>query len=387
MTEIDLKNEIWVPVYDKKFKDHYEVSNMGRVARIKFGRERSILKLKIDDGYNRIELSNKISKMFSIQRLVYFSFNPYEDFTLQINHINFIKTDNRLENLEAISSSNNIRHTFQKGKHRSQKIHPDEYNKIAKLNEDGIKNKEIGNLYGVHKCTISNILNKMGIYQTNRPKLNKPEKKLIEHIDEYGILWKPIIIDNIKCPYYISSTGKIKTSKYKLITTRINKSGYEIHSIRKYYKISSFVHRLVAQLFISNPENKLVVNHIDGNKLNNCVSNLEWVTSSENSSHYYNMGQAKLQKIHTPEYSNILDLHNKGIPYKQIADIYKVSVHTISKILNNKLGIIKQKTYSIEDHKKIKELYDQKYSVSEIRQMLNIHKSVIYRSLKSNKTN
>lgn len=50
------------------------------------------------------------------------------------------------------------------------------------------------------------------------------------------------------------------------------------------------LHRLAARMFIENPNNKPFVNHIDGNKLNNCVDNLEWVTVQENSQHNHNIG-------------------------------------------------------------------------------------------------
>lgn len=99
--------------------------------------------------------------------------------------------------------------------------------------------------------------------------------------------------------YSVTSDGKVythfkrhdkewiitKDPKKELIFT-LNKKGYptvRLNSIHK--KVSVRIHRLVATAFIPNPDNKPQVNHIDGNKLNNNVSNLEWVTGAENHRH------------------------------------------------------------------------------------------------------
>jgi len=63
-------------------------------------------------------------------------------------------------------------------------------------------------------------------------------------------------------------------------------SGYNFVMLRENSKRTQrTVHRLVAEAFIPNPDNKSTVNHIDENKFNNCVENLEWATQSENIRH------------------------------------------------------------------------------------------------------
>lgn len=84
--------------------------------------------------------------------------------------------------------------------------------------------------------------------------------------------------------YSVNEEGEVYNSRGQKMKTTITKNGYERFNTSRPTK-SYLVHRLVAVCFIENPLNKEQVNHKDGNKLNNKVSNLEWVTSSENMIH------------------------------------------------------------------------------------------------------
>lgn len=91
--------------------------------------------------------------------------------------------------------------------------------------------------------------------------------------------------------YQISNLGRVKNSKESILKPNITKKGYHRIQLVNGKKYRNFmVHRLVAEAFIKNPLNRPIVNHIDGIKTNNKISNLEWVTSSENLIHAYDNG-------------------------------------------------------------------------------------------------
>ena len=96
--------------------------------------------------------------------------------------------------------------------------------------------------------------------------------------------------------YKISSYGRVKSFKRsnpKILRPGCSQSGYLCVGLGRYNRtITERNHRLVAQAFISNTDSKPQVNHLDGCKLNNYVSNLEWCTASENTRHAYNVGLA-----------------------------------------------------------------------------------------------
>ena len=122
----------------------------------------------------------------------------------------------------------------------------------------------------------------------------------------------------------------------------IRDDGYHQVRLRKSNKATRpLTHRLVAAAFIPNPENKPTVNHINGNKADNRVNNLEWATNQENSTHAVKFGliDTKGEKHHNAKLTEsdvklIFELRNKGLTQKEIAEIIsKVSRGAIKDVL------------------------------------------------------
>ena len=137
----------------------------------------------------------------------------------------------------------------------------------------------------------------------------------------------------------ISNLGRYKPLKGKIHTGAVNSSGYKK---TRWDGRNLYIHRLVAEAFIPNPENKRCVNHKNGNKLDNRVENLEWVTDAENLKHakdnHLKREQIKcrpdIHRFSQEEMEKIKEDYNNGMTKQEIADKLGCYSSIICNIIN-----------------------------------------------------
>lgn len=166
-------------------------------------------------------------------------------------------------------------------------------------------------------------------------------------------IWKDV--PGFEGLYQVSNTGKVKSiatkvnHRYgsrkraeKLKSLATNENGYATVNLYKENKLKVFkVHRLVAQCFIPNPYSKKTVNHIDANKLNNNLPNLEWATHSENLLHAHRnnlinsaRGERTISPLTNKDVLAIRMLRSTGTRCKKLSEMFGIHPNNISKIVN-----------------------------------------------------
>jgi hypothetical protein len=272
---------------------NYSVSNLGNVMN---NQTNKLMKLCVKGGYYNIGLiTGTIKKTTKVHRLVGFAFIENPENKPEINHKNKNKLDNTISNLEWMTRKENNQHRTIGLIYKSNKNKPvlridkitgdilENYNSIEDAGIWAFKNNLTTNLHN-GRNSIGNCLNGLSSssynffwsYETN---------KIIDNEEWKEIKFKELISDKT---YFVSNLGRFKNSFGTIMDNyKVNENGY----IRVYIYNKTFtLHRLVALTFLDNPENKEQINHKDGNKLNNCVANLEFVTNKENQIHKFQNG-------------------------------------------------------------------------------------------------
>lgn len=151
--------------------------------------------------------------------------------------------------------------------------------------------------------------------------------------------------------YEVSNLGRVRSLKRAttsgVVLNQAVKHGYMHVCLSKDGKPSTKrVHRLVAEAFIANPMDKPVVNHIDGDKTNNAVSNLEWATNSENELHSFRVlgkkpnrpWKGKPRKFaRRLSYADATAIIDSKRPSRELAAEFGVSKTTILNIRKRKI--------------------------------------------------
>lgn len=157
---------------------------------------------------------------------------------------------------------------------------------------------------------------------------------------QYNIGMKKMIKDFPN--YEIDDQGNVRNvNTNHFVTKRLIRNYHYVDLRYNGKRKNARLGRLVAQIFLENPENKPQVNHLDGNQLNDCLKNLEWCTVSENQVHKNNLARLKgiykkpkgNRKFSIKKIEKVHELRKKGMLHKEIAKKLNMGISTVTHIL------------------------------------------------------
>ena len=193
--------------------------------------------------------------------------------------------------------------------------------------------------------------------------------------------------------YFIKENGQVISPLGFALSSAINGGGYPyvtLHYNKR--KFNKMIHRLLAIAYLPNPENKPQVNHIDGNKLNYSLDNLEWVTQFENMQHSVVTGlspkgeRSYLAKLTEEDVKDISVLHSQGVSCEELSKQFGITPGGISGILSGRTWKhVSREIFQIKfkakltptDIPKIREMFVKGLSNTEIAEKFGVARGTI----------
>lgn len=234
--EISLSDENWKEIKD--YESMFMVSDQGRILNLTTMKIKELAPHK-QTGYVRAMMcKDGIKTQYQVHVLVAKAFLDNLEKKLQVNHMDGVKHNNKLSNLEWVTSSENITHAIQ-----------------------------------------------TGLLKINSTKTFADQNKI------KGEIWK---VFPLSTNYFVSTKGRIKNATTEKILKGSMTNGYwNAHIMNNKISENYGVHRMVALTFLPQIDGKLLVNHKNGIKTDNNLNNLEWVSGTENNIHAFETGLFK----------------------------------------------------------------------------------------------
>jgi hypothetical protein len=264
------------------YLDHgetYEISEAGEVRKISTNK---IVKTFVNNGYMVAKLNKKDVTIHRLVALTYVQNTDPENKTT-VNHIDENKLNNHYTNLEWVSQQENCQKHSQTISHSRKVIQKDLQGNIIKVYDNMI---DAGKAVGLGRDSISKACMRMNNsaggfiwdYEDEKHNIERDNKVVSVDLSQAKSLKE---IFDMYDTYYVFTDGRIYNTKSKIfLKDCVNAKG--AHYVSLPPKDSSkqgkneYVHRLVALCFLPNPNGKLRVKHIDADKGNNNVENLQW---------------------------------------------------------------------------------------------------------------